>query len=74
MKLLDKNIEILKLPPFLNVRDCIKYFGLTKRQLWRLAREGVVKASRAGKLWIFSTNSIVNYLHRRGNHGPEGQQ
>lgn len=71
MDSLEKDVEVMKVPPYIGVRDVGRYFGLQRQKTWHLLARRDIKGSKAGKCWLISTASILRYLKRCGNiRGP----
>lgn len=66
----NSDVEILKLPPFLKVKDVRTYFGFDRDKVFRLLASGSIKGSKPGKIWIISTMSVLRFLKRYENRRP----
>jgi len=47
---------------WLSIEEAIKYLGMGKTVLYKLAREGGIPASKIGKKWIFEKNQLDVWL------------
>lgn len=66
----EKDVEVLKLPPYMKVKDVRKFFGLDRKMVLRLLASKSIKGSKPGKIWTISTVSVLRFLKHYENRSP----
>lgn len=69
-------IEIMVVPPVLNVDGVTRFFPFKRRKVYRLLIANKFKsASKTGKEWNIPTSDIIKYLKQNVvNNSPENEE
>ena len=66
--------EILKIPPYIKVKDVKVYFGWNRDKVWNLLATRSIRGSKHGKEWLISSKSILKLLKRCQNTGGDDSE
>ena len=56
---------------WMTVKDLAEYLQLSTDQIYRLAQEGKIPASRVGTRWRFKKERIDEWMEKNETNGPE---
>ena len=56
---------------WMTVKDLAEYLQLSTDQIYRLAQQGKIPASRVGTRWRFKKERIDDWMEKRETSGPK---
>ncbi len=68
------NSEILKPPPYIDIRGMDKFFSIKRDKARELIATGVVSATKNGKQWLVLSSSVFEYLKSRRSSIPKVEE